>query len=267
MSLKTSYLLPHSPLLIPEISKINYSFFSKTSEAYNQAIQKMKALKVETVIIFSPHLSEDKKRYKINVAPEMEVDLREFGLIPPKTFCKGDAVLADSIKETLGQSFPVSLLSEKILDYGSAVPVYLFKQADFSPKIIVISIASELERKDQLNFGFELSKLINKTEKHIAIIASGDLSHKLQKKSPGGYSPKASKFDNKIIEILSEEETAATEIIKLDNNWSEQVGECASSPLTALLGVLKEKKFNTEILAYQTDFGVGYLSAELNIES
>lgn len=267
MPLKISYLLPHSPLLIPEIAKINYSFFSKTTDAYKQAIEKMKALKIETVIIFSPHLTEDKEFFQINVAPEMEIDLREFGFIPPKTFFKADAVLADSIKESLKTDFPIKLSSEKILDYGSAVPLYLFKQNSFDPKVIVISIASQLDKEKQLNFGFELSKLINQTEKNIAIIASGDLSHKLQKKSPGGYSSKAAKFDNRVIEIISEEETAAEEIVKLDSDLSKLVGECATSPLTALLGALKEKKFSTEILAYQTDFGVGYLSAELDIES
>lgn len=266
MPLKIAYLLPHSPLLIPEIAKINYSFFAKTVAAYSEAIEKMKALKVETVIVFSPHLSEEKKDFQINVAPEMEVELKEFGFIPQKTFLKGDAVLADSLKESLKLSFPVILSSEKKLDYGSAVPLYLFKQAGFDPKIIIISIASDLDKVEQLNFGFELEKLINKNEKNVAIIASGDLSHRLQKKSPGGYSSKAAKLDNHIIEILSNEETAAEEIIKLDHTLSDLVGECAVSPITALLGALKEKKFNTEIMAYQTEFGVGYLSVEFSVE-
>lgn len=267
MSLKIAYLLPHSPLLIPEIAKINYSFFAKTTNAYNEAIEKMKALKIETIIIFSPHFSEEKDSFQINVAPEMEIDLREFGFIPPKTFLRGNAVLADHLKESLKTNFPVIISSEKKLDYGSAVPAYLFKTSGFDPKIIVISIASDLDKEEQLNFGFELEKIINKNEKNIAIIASGDLSHRLQKKSPCGYSPKAAKFDNHVIEILSNEETAAQEIIKIDNTLSSLVGECAISPITALLGTLKEKKFATEIMAYQTEFGVGYLSAELSIES
>ncbi|MBN2854450.1 MEMO1 family protein [Patescibacteria group bacterium] len=262
MPLKSAYLLPHSPLLVPEIAKANHSFFDKTIKAYQAAAIKMKNQEVEILIILSPHSSLDKKTFQLNVAPEMEVDLKEFGFIPPKTLFTGAAVLADRINESLKDEFPLRLSSENLMDYGSAIPAYLLRQENFNPRILTISLADELEKELQLKFSQALGKIITESEKNIAIIASGDLSHRLQKKSPGGYSSKAAKFDNKIIELISDQETALEEILKLDNKITEITGECASVPLTGLLGVLSSINFETEILAYQTEFGVGYLSAE-----
>ena len=267
MPLKAACLLPHSPLLIPEIAKANYSFFKKTTEAYKEIAEKLKEEKIEVLIILSPHASLEKKSFQINVAPEMEVNLKDFGFIPPKTFFQGEAVIADKIKESLEASFPISLSSEPIMDYGSAIPAYLLNLLGLNPKVIVISPASDLDRESQVNFGLSLKEIIEKQEKNIAVLASGDLSHRLEKKSPGGYSPKASKFDNKIIEILSEEENALEEIINLDNKLTNETAECALSPITTLLGVLKGEKFNSDILAYQTEFGVGYLSVNFEIKN
>lgn len=266
MSLKSASLLPHSPLLIPEIARANHSFFQKTTEAYKIIAEKLKEEKIETLIIISPHASLKKDSFQINVAPEMEINLKDFGFIAAKKNFQGDAVIADKIKDLLEKDFPIVICSEAIMDYGSAIPVQLLNSFGFSSKIIIISAASELEKELQLKFGSALGEVINKSEKNIAILASGDLSHRLEKKSPGGYSPKASKFDNKIIEILSDENKAIEEILNIDNKITKETAECALSPITILLGCLKEKKFTSYILAYQTEFGVGYLSVDFKIE-
>lgn len=266
MPLKAAYLLPHSPLLIPEIGKANYSFFTKTNEAFTNAAEKIKSTETEILIIISPHASIDHSFFQINVAPEMEINLQDFGFIPPKTSFTGAAVLADKIQQELKDDFPIHLSSESIIDYGSAIPAYLLKKQGVNPRIMIISIANDLSKENQLNFGRALGKIIQENEKNITIIASGDLSHRLQKKSPGGYSPKAAKFDNKIIEILSGEKSASEEIVKIDNKLTESAGECALAPITGLLGALESKEFTTEILAYQTEFGVGYLSVEFKLK-
>lgn len=267
MPLKAAYLLPHSPLLIPEIGKANHSFFDKTTKAYQAASAKIQAEKIEILIILSPHASLDKKTFQINVAPEMEVNLKEFGFIPPKTLFTGAAVLADKISEALKDEFPLHLSSESLMDYGSAITSYLLKLYGSNPRVMIISLASELEKEVQLKFSKALGKIISESEKNIAVIASGDLSHRLQKKSPGGYLAKAAKYDNRIIEIISENEAAAEEILKLDDKLRDSTGECASVPLSGLLGILSIYKFQTEIFTYQTEFGVGYLSAEFIIKS
>lgn len=261
MPLKSANLLPHSPLLIPEIAQINYAFFKKTSEAYEETAKKLKEKEIETLIIISSHAEISPNHFCINVAPEMFVNLKDFGFIPEKMSIKGDAVLADKINSLLEADFPIEMASETIIDHGSAIPAYLLRKLGFEGKVIIISSASEIEAQKHYEFGRSLGKIVNENEKNIAILISGDLSHKLKKKSPGGYSPKGAKFDNKIIETLSLDNEAINHLLKFDTNLVNSAAECAFKSLIIGLSVIEDKTFESEILAYQNDFGVGYLSA------
>jgi len=267
MALSVAALLPHSPLLIPAIGRANYDFLKKTADAYSLIGSALKGAGVETIVIISPHASAAATdSFVLNIAPEMEISLKDFGFIPPRTVLAGDTILADKIQSALRPDFSLPLVSESNLDSGSAIPLYLLREYVPNAKVVVIAAAAGLPLTDQKLFGAALGKVIAASEKRIAVIASGDLSHRLKKKSPGGYSPKGAKFDNKIIELLTAPETATDSILKLDPKFVADAGECGLKPLLVLLGVLAEKKWQAEILAYQTDFGIGYLSVNFAYE-
>lgn len=262
MPLIKTAILPHSPLLIPEIGRANHGFLDKTVAAYEQIADELKNLEVETLIIISPHGALQDDSFVLNVAPEMEINLKDFGFIPPKTVLNGDSFLADQISNSLRSNFPIQLISENILDYGSAIPAYLLKNIIGDFKIIVLVPANELSLEDHLNFGKSLKEIIASSDKKIAVLASSDLSHRLKKKSPGGYSPKGAKFDNKLIEYLSDEKTAVSNILKMDSKLIHDAGECGLKPIVILLGLLEGENLKSRVLSYQTDFGVGYLSLD-----
>ncbi len=262
MPIIKAYLLPHSPLLIPEIGRANHIFLDKTISAYNQVKEDITNAKIDTLIIFSPHINLGNACFLINCAPEMLIDFQDFGFIPPKTLIKGDVPLADQIKNVLKESAPIQVLSEATLDYGSGVPLYLLKSQGPLPKILVISSAEELELSSHFELGQKLSSVLENSEKRIAIISSGDLSHRLKRKSPGGYSPKGPKFDNKLIEYLSDSSSAIQNILKLDKKLILDASECGLKPIVMSLGIINNRPWHADILAYQTDFGVGYLSLE-----
>jgi len=265
MALISTVLLPHSPLLIPEISRANYNFLQKTVAAYDEVSQKIKQFGLDTLIIISPHGPAQEDSFVINVAPAMEINFQDFGFIPKKTILKGDVLLADKLKSALHPDIPLQLISENILDYGSAIPTYLLKNLLGDFKIIVIYPAKNLKPEEYYNFGLKMQDVIRNSNKKIALIASGDLSHRLKKKSPGGYSPKGAKFDNKLIEYLNEPTTAKENILKMDPNLIKEAAECGLKPILVLLGLLDNTIWDPEVLAYQTDFGIGYLSLDFKI--
>lgn len=265
MALIKTIVLPHSPLLIPEIGRANYSFLDKTTSAYKQVADDLKELEVDTLVIISPHGLIQDDTFTLNVAPEMSINLQDFGFIPPKTVLGGDSLLADQIKTGLRGEIPIQLISESILDYGSAIPAYLLKNLVGEFKIIVITPAENLGLEDHLNFGKRLQDIIKASDKKIAVLASSDLSHRLKRKSPGGYSPKGAKFDNKLIEYLSEPKTATANILKMDSKLIKDAGECGLKPILILLGILEGIPSKSRIFSYQTDFGIGYLSLEFEI--
>jgi len=265
MALKKAFLLPHCPLLIPEIGRANFNFLEKTSAVYQEISDVLKKMAIETLIIISPHGLNQNDSFTLNVAPEMKVNLKDFGFMPQAITLTGDALLADQINQTLKNTASLQLISQAELDHGSAIPAYLFKNLGNDFKLIVISPADHLNLAEHFDFGRKLQAALTESDKKIAVLASGDLSHRLKRKSPAGYSPKGAKFDNKLIEYLSEPETAAINILKMDPKLIKEASECGLKPIMILLGILNGLAPTAKVLAYQTDFGIGYLSLDFQL--
>jgi len=100
----------------------------------------------------------------------------------------------------------------------------------------------------------------------VAVVASGDLSHRLHKDSPGGYSPAGQDFDQTIIKLLNEKKV--DEIVSLDSKFVEEAGadQCGFRSLLILLGIIKSINYRSEQLSYESPFGIGYLVQNFEIQ-
>jgi aromatic ring-opening dioxygenase LigB subunit len=263
MAITKTFILPHSPLLIPEIGRENLAFLDKTSAAYRLLGERLKAAGCDTLLIISPHGNSQETGFNINVAPEMFVQLQDFGFIPARQAFVGDSLLADQIKTSLKGNFALDLISEDILDYGSAIPAQLLRPLAGNFKLLVLMPAANLSTEEQFRFGEALGVVLEQNAKKIAVLASSDLSHRLKKKSPGGYSPKGTKFDSRVLEALRNPQTAKEDLLKINDSLIKEAGECGLKPICLLLGIISGKEMSSEVLAYQTDFGIGYLSLDL----
>ncbi len=252
-------LLPHSPLLIDEIGKENKEALKTTENAYNKIIADIKEKDVETIIIISQHGNILEDSFSLAIAPEFNISFDQFSCFKKREKLKCDIVLADKILEFIANDFPFEPRPMSKLDHGSAIPLELLTTENKNIKVLPIYCAQNLDWNTHYDFGFKLKEFINKQAEKIAIIASGDLSHRLSINSPGGYSPKGVKFDNKIIQYLSNSQTVKDKILKLDPENVKEAKECVIKPLLILLGIVSDN-YNGKQLAYQNDFGVGYLS-------
>ena len=55
MSVLGAFMLPHPPLIVPEIGRGEEKKIQKTVDAYHTAARKIAELKPETIIVCSPH--------------------------------------------------------------------------------------------------------------------------------------------------------------------------------------------------------------------
>ena len=261
MSNVLSALLPHSPLLIDEIGKNNKEALKSTINAYNLIKEKIIEKKVDTIIIISQHGEILDNSFSIGIAPEYQISFAQFGCFKKRDNLKSDLLLADRLLEYV----PIESRPVPSLDYGTAIPLELLIRDIKDFKVLPIYCANNLSWQDHYDFGLKLKEFIDSQEKKLAIIASGDLSHRLTINSPGGYSPKGVKFDNKIISYLSNSQTIKDKILKLNPENVLEAKECVIRPLLMLLGIVSND-YKGKQLAYQTDFGVGYLSYLFNQE-
>lgn len=263
MPLLNAAIVSHSPILIPEIGKLNHQILNKTAEAYSNIAFELQGNDIETIIIISPHGQIQANYFTINIGPELAIDLSSFGYLGTTRKFSSDLDFIDNLKKTEGPQ--IQLISEAKLDYGASIPLYLLTEKMPDVKIVVISYASELSLEDHIILGNRINKTIALSSKRIAVIASGDLSHRLKKTSPNGYSPKGAKFDNKLMEFLNNPVDTKKNILGMDAKLIKDAGECGLKSIVTLLGVLEGKKYEPEILAYQTDLGIGYLTMNFKL--
>jgi MEMO1 family protein len=257
-----SAMCPHPPILIPAIGKDNIKQIKNTVEAMKTLEQELYAAKPEVIIIISPHGELIPDAFSINLNTHYKANFEEFGDFTTKLEFGSNSMLALKIKERVENELPIVLSSSENLDHGAAVPLFYLSKHFKDIEIIPICY-SFLNYEKHFKFGQLLKKEIAKSDKRIAVIASGDLSHALTKDAPAGYSPKGEDFDKGIITLLKRKDIPG--ILKMKPKLIEDAAECGFRSLAILCGVIEEYKFEVEILSYEGPFGVGYLVANFKL--
>lgn len=248
--------MPHPPLAIPNIGKENISQLKTTQEAAGKLEEILYMSRVETILVISPHGLIQTNSFSMNLAPEFNSSFEQFGDFATKLAFKGDVGLAHRIRENLETKAQLQLISQPKLDYGSAIPLYLLAKNLAGVKVIPLYY-SGLDLAAHFKFGQLLKRELIYSQTRIAVIASGDLSHRLTKEAPAGYSAKGQKFDQKLIDYLLRGQNE--EILKINEQLIAEASECGLKSIAILLGVLDGIRHEPQKLSYEAPFGVGYL--------
>jgi aromatic ring-opening dioxygenase LigB subunit len=153
---------------------------------------------------------------------------------------------------------PVVEVDTSTLDHGVMVPLYYLQEAGVDADMVVFGI-SMLQPEQHFRFGQALARAFKDSPRRIALIASGDMSHRLQPGAPAGYDPQGQVFDKLIRESLAGMD--ADRILRIPDELADRAGECGLRPIIMLLGALSDFKVLSRIYSYEGPWGVGYLVA------
>lgn len=255
MSLTFAAITPHPPILIPSIGKDHLDKIENTVSAMKELEKIFYLSKPEVAIVISPHGGVLSDAFSVNFNPHYESDLAQFGDFSTRLEFKGDIQLINEIKECMLDE-NIIITSEEKLDHGTSVPLFYLTQHLKEIKLIPI-VYSLLAFDTHIKLGECLKNVIFNSNKRIAVIASGDLSHCLTKDAPAHYNPKGKEFDEKLIELLESKDWSG--VIKLDPELVEQGAECGLRSFLILGGIIKNINYQPELMSYEGPFGVGYL--------
>ncbi|MBT4349414.1 hypothetical protein HOD19_01380 [bacterium] len=249
--------VPHPPLSIPEVGKENLKLLELSINAYKVLEQELYATKPEVLVLLGRHGEIQEQTFAINQNPKLKVNFKDFGDLLTEFEFDNDIGLGYQIKESAETKLPMTLTAGKNLDYALGVPLYHLAQN--LPNIKVIPIGySGLGTQAHLDFAHSIYRIINQSAKRVAVIACTDLSPKIQKDSPAGYSPRGQEFDQKILELI--ENKNLDQLNNLDKSLIEEAaGHDARKVLLLLLGIIKDLNYQPIKLSYQSPFGIGYL--------
>ncbi|MDD4995493.1 MAG: AmmeMemoRadiSam system protein B [Patescibacteria group bacterium] len=248
---------PHPPILIPSIGKENTVKLKKTADAYGQLEQGFTASRPDTVVIVSPHGIVYKDAFSINLCDNFFGGFEEFGDFSIKTEYPADYLTIERAQRHLrNRKIAVKLDTCAKLDHGVTVPLYLLAKNWTNFKLVPI-VYSGQGLKSHFEFGQELKEALAESNDRVAVIASGDLSHSLTSDAPAGYNEFGKQFDDKILELVANQNSAA--MIGINEKMIDGAHACGLRSLVMLFGILHGTECQSEILSYEAPFGVGYL--------
>lgn len=270
--LKKTYLMPHPPIIIPEIGNGEERKIQSTIDSMNKIAAEIQEIKPETILIITPHGTLFRDAISINYDKILQGNFKTFGNYNLDFKFENDLDLVDTIVFNAGREDVLTVKIDDIvkedyavdskIDHGVLVPLYFIDKHYKKYKLVHITYGL-LSKEELYRFGMSIQKSISELGRKSVVIASGDLSHKLSKTSNIGYHPDGLKFDKSIMEFISYDKRE--EIMKLDYSFAERAGECGLRSIQIMLGVLDGFKTNNKVLSYEGPFGVGYGCASFNI--
>lgn len=265
MSIMEGYLMPHPPVLIPEIGKGKENECEKTLRALNTIGRRIETLKPKTIVFISPHGPVFSDGIGISYMETLNGSFKNFGS-PNISFEKENnlSLVDDIVKSAVSQGIAMAKIDKEFaaeydfsteLDHGVLVPLYFINKYYQKFKIINITYGL-LSRPELYKFGMCLKDSINKFNEDVIIVGSGDLSHKLKSSGPYEFSPAGAAFDEKIMKYL--ENGDFLNMLKMDSELIDAAGECGYRSLNILAGTFDRNRVEGINLSYEGPFGVGY---------
>ncbi|MHB1418826.1 MAG: AmmeMemoRadiSam system protein A [Bacillota bacterium] len=268
-SLVFACLAPHPPIIVPEVGGRERLKASATVAAMEKLAQDLLATQPQVVIFITPHGTIFQDAIAMIKVPRMKGDLGSFGAPDVKFDYACDLELIDLIAQNSQKSgIPCVSIDSSMargyrvrtsLDHGMMVPLYFFQQAGLKAALVSIGM-SLLPFEDLYQFGTILTEAINQRGLRAAVVASGDMSHRLTQDAPAGFHPLGEEFDARVREAVINNNVLS--LIDMPSSLAESAGECGLRPLIMLMGALDGRTVDSRVYSYEGPFGVGYMVAE-----
>ena len=249
MGLVYTVFVPHPPILVPEIGKGQERKCQASLDAYQEISRRLVQAEVETVILVSPHAPLTKEGITLLTEEVVRGNFAQFGAAQLSfSFACDTRAIAQFQKDLSGV---VSI--QEPMDHGALVPLYFLQKAGWSGQVVLLGMP--LERPE--DYGLRMGQILDKLPGRYALVASGDLSHRLKEDGPYGFDSAGPEFDQAVLKALQRD---TKKLISLPVDLVEKAGECGYRSLRLALAA---KEGAPEVLSYEGPFGVGYMVADL----
>ena len=258
------YLLPHPPIIIPEVGRGEEIKINQSIRAFQTVSQEIRILQPETIVIITPHGVMFRDAISISLENQIEGNLSRFRAKEINIKKEIDIELTkEIIKKAKKENIDTIEINSKNLnqyhrqfelDHGTIVPLYFIEQKYQNYQLVHITY-SPANNLELFKFGTLIKESINQLKRKSVIIASGDLSHCLTKDGAYPYSPKGKIFDNTFIDYLQKGDVI--NIMQMDKKLINEAKECGFLSVLILLGTINTE-FKGTLLSYEGPFGVGY---------
>ena len=258
MSVLGAIMVPHPPILLPEVGGEEAKALAATAAAYERAAAFAAALRPDTVVVASPHSVVYADYFHISPGESARGDMGQFRAPQLRFRAVYDAAFVTALSARCERAgIPAGTLGERspALDHGTMIPLYYLDRFWRDYKLVRIGL-SGLSLAAHYRLGQMIRETADALDRRVLFIGSGDLSHKLKEDGPYGFAAEGPVYDERIMDVMGR--AAFDELLTFDESFCEKAAECGHRSFCMLAGALDGARLETERLSHEGTFGVGY---------
>ena len=255
----------HAPIVIPEIAGPRGEDCLATTRAMREAAAVLVAAGPASVVLLSPHAPRHAHAFGWYGGTRLRGDFRAFGVHGlERSFTSDTAAGEELCKASREAGLLLEPIGEQPLDHGALVPLWFLAEAGYKGELVVLGFPWHATAESKQLLGKLLRETMARLGRPWALLASGDMSHRLLRGAPAGYHARAHAFDEALVALVKEGRYGETGSI--DPELRELAAEDVVESLDIAAAVLDGATRNARYLSYEGPFGVGYLEAILHAE-
>ena len=258
MSILAAFMVPHPPMIVPDVGRGSEEQITETTRAYERVAGEIAALAPDTIVITSPHSVMYSDYFHISPGSGAEGSFRRFRAPGVRFSERYDTELVKRISELAdAEDFPAGTLGEQDaeLDHGTMVPLWFIRNRYAGGKLVRIGL-SGLPLAEHYRLGQLIAQAAEDAGTRAVLVASGDLSHKLQSYGPYGFAPEGPEYDRRIMDVCGR--AAFGDLFDFDEDLCDRAAECGHRSFVIMAGAFDGLRVKAEALSHQDVTGVGY---------
>lgn len=258
MPIVAAYMVPHPPMIVPQVGRGSEKQITKTIRAYEAVAAGIAGIRPETIIVTSPHAVLYADYFHISPGEDATGDFGSFQAPEVRFAEKYDTELVKAICALAKEKdFPAGTLGERDrrLDHGTMVPLYFIEQQYTGFRLVRVGL-SGLSHAEHYEFGQIIRQAVEQTGRKAVLIASGDLSHKLQEYGPYGFAEEGPEYDRRIMDAAGR--AAFGEMLTFEESFLDKAAECGHRSFLIMAGALDGMNVEAKVYTHEDVTGVGY---------
>lgn len=258
MAVKGAVMVPHPPLIIPDVGRGQEKAIQATIDAYHEAAKKIASWQPDTVVVLSPHSIMYADYFHISPGTGARGDFGQFRAPQVKIQVQYDTELVEALsQEAEAREIPAGTMGERDsrLDHATMIPLWFLNHYYTDYKTVRIGL-SGLPWSQHYILGQCIQKAAELCGRNIVVIGSGDLSHKLKEDGPYGFQKEGPEYDSRIMEVMGA--AAFDQLFDFTEEFCDKAAECGHRSFVIMAGTLDRLAVKAEKLSHEGTFGVGY---------
>lgn len=266
MGIVAAYVVPHPPLIVPEVGHGEERAIQDTVDAYREVAHRIALHAPDTIVVVSPHAPLFRDCFHISTGDAGHGDMGRFGAWNAALTVPYDSEFAAAVAACARKHMvPVcgSGMSDGELDHATFVPLYFINEEYAGYNVVRVGL-SGLSPETHRALGRCIAEAAADLDRRCVVVASGDLSHKLRADGPYGLAPEGPVFDRMVTALFDAGDLEG--LFTFDEAFCEAAAECGLRSFQIMAGALEQVPVTHELLSYEGPFGVGYAVAAFEVQ-